>query len=114
MNGIKPLELTMALSKRSSRTITVDGSVYRWAVSGDSGYMWLIVELADEPGQRVEASFGYHDVVGPGGRITRQRRSVSPGVVRAVVLHALANGWQPERGGLKALRVDGEALLAVE
>jgi len=45
-------DLTMALSRRSSRSITVDGVEYRWAVSPDSGYLWLIVERADAPGQR--------------------------------------------------------------
>jgi hypothetical protein len=104
----------MALAKRSSRTITVNGSEYRWAVSPDSGYMWLVVELADGPGQRVEASFDYHDVVQADGRVTGQRRSVSPGVVRAVVLHALANGWRPDQGGLRPLRIDGEAVRPVE
>jgi len=104
----------MALAKQSSRTITVDGSEYRWAVSPDSGSMWLVVELADRPGQRVEAKFEYHDVVQLDGRMTGQRRSISPGVVRAVVLHALAKGWRPGRGGLKPLRVDGEAVRPVE
>ena len=100
----------MALAKRSSRTITIEGSDYRWAVSPGNGYMWLVVELGDQPGQRVEASFHYCDVVQADGGITRQRRSVSSSTVRAVVLHALANGWRPERGGLKPLRVDGEAV----
>ena len=104
----------MALANRSSRTITVDSSAYRWAVSPDSGSMWLVVELADQPGQRVEAAFDYHDVVQPGGRITAQRRSVSPGVVRAVVLHALANGWRPSQAGLQPLRVDSQAVRRAE
>jgi len=103
----------MALAKRTSRSITVAGVEYRWAVSPDSGYMWLVVERAVEPGQRIEASFDYHDVVGPDGRMAGQRRSVSPDVVRAVVLYALANGWHPDQGGLKPLRVDGEAVRPV-
>src|SRR4051794_41149136 len=103
----------MALAKRGSRTICVDGIAYRWAVSPDSGCMWLIVERARGPGQRVEASFDYHDVVEPDGRIVRQRRTLSPGVVRAVVLHALAKGWQPEQRGLAPLRMDGEAVQPV-
>jgi hypothetical protein len=100
----------MALAKRMSRSIMVDGVAYRWAVSPDSGYMWLVVERAANPGQRIEASFDYHDVVRPDGHMAGQRRSVSPGVVRAVVLHALANGWRPGQGGLKPLRIDGEAV----
>ncbi|MEM7627449.1 MAG: hypothetical protein AAF333_17775 [Planctomycetota bacterium] len=104
----------MALAKRSSRTISIDGLEYRWAVSPDSGYLCLVVERADRPGQRVEASFDYHDVVQPDGCIAGQRRSVSPGVVRAVVLHALANGWRSEAPGLKPFRVDGEAVRPVD
>jgi len=103
----------MALAKRSSRTITVDGARYRWAVSPDSGYMWLVVERADRPGQRLRACFAYHDFVQPDGLVTGQLRPVSPGVVRAVVLHALANGWRPEQRGLKPFQVDGEAVQPV-
>ena len=100
----------MSLAKRTSRTLSINGVRYRWAVSPDSGYLWLVVEHAHRPGQRIEAKFVYHDVVQPDGAFSEQRRSVSPGVVRAVVEHALANGWQPEQGGLKPLRVDGEAI----
>jgi hypothetical protein len=100
----------MALSKRNSRTIQIDDVEYRWAVSPDSGYMWLIVELAASPGQRIEASFDYHDEARPDGHGSAQCRSISPGVVRTVVLHALASGWRPRQRGLKALRVDGKAV----
>ena len=74
--------------------------------------MWLVIQLAEGSGQRVEAKFEYHDVR-PHGRIVEQRRSVAPGVVRAIVLHALGNGWQPEQRGLKPLRVDGEVVRPV-
>ena len=103
----------MALAKRSSRAITITGVQYRWAVSPDSGCLWLVVERAGEPGQRLEASFEYRDIVGPDDRNAGQGRSVSPGVVRAVVLHALANGWHPEQRGLAPLRVDGEAVRPI-
>ncbi len=91
----------------------VSGVAYRWAVSPDSGHMWLVVERADRAGQRVEASFDYHDEVWSDGRVSGHGRSVSPGVVRAIVLHALVNGWRPEQGGLRPFRVDGEAVRLV-
>jgi hypothetical protein len=72
----------MALSKRNSRTIHIDGVEYRWAVSPDSGCMWLIVELAASPGQRIEALFDYHDkppAVDNHGSM--QCRSISAGAI---------------------------------
>lgn len=108
----------MGLAKRGTRRITVGGSAYRWVVSPDDGYMVLVAELADEPGQRLEASFNYHDIhelAGPGAsRIAGQRRSVSPGVVSVVIEVALRRGWQPSRRGLKAFRVhDADQLVPV-
>lgn len=99
----------MALARKGSQIINVDGTAYRWVVSPDSGYMWLIVERAKNPGQRIEAQFDYHD------RLQRdyslvQRRSITLGVVSNIIGHALMNGWQPGMPGLKALRVDGEAV----
>jgi len=65
-------------------------------------------------GQRVEATFDYREVVAPDARSARQRRSVSPGKVRAVVLHALTNGWHPEQRGHKPMRFNGESLHPVD
>jgi len=100
----------MALSKRKSRTISVNGVKYRWALSPDSGCMWLIIEDADSPGQLVEARFDIHDAVAPDGRLSSQRACVSPGVVRTIILHALHRGWHPQQRGLKALRIDGDVV----
>jgi hypothetical protein len=56
--------------------------------------MVLVAEAADAAGQRLEAFFSYHDVYAPaeqgGRRVVGQRRSVSPGVVRQVILAALS------------------------
>ena len=103
----------MAFAKRTSRTIRVDGEEYRWVLSPDDGYMWLIVQHARSQGQRIEAHFNYHDVLtnGDWGKNLGQRRSVSPGAVRAVVLHALSKGWRSQERGLKPFRIDGEAVV---
>ena len=108
----------MGLAKRGTRRIAVDGAAYRWVVSPDDGYMVLVAELADSPGQRLEAFFRYHDVCEPAGagavRIVGQRRSVRPGVVREVLVAALARGWQPARPGLPPFRVqDADELVPV-
>jgi hypothetical protein len=105
----------MALAKKGTRRITVDGIAYRWVVSPDDGYMILVAEWADGPGQRLEAFFQYHDVHEPAGqgafRIVGQRRSISPGVVRALILAALARGWQPLVRVANAFRIPDADLL---
>jgi hypothetical protein len=106
----------VGLATRGTRCITVDGAAYRWVVSPDDAYMVLVAELANEPGQRLEALFRYHDLCeAPGAgvlRIVGQRRTVRPGVVRAVVQVALRRGWQPSRRGLPAFRVlDADELV---
>lgn len=108
----------MALASKGTRRITVEGIDYRWVVAPDDGYMFLVVELADDPGQRLEAYFGYHDVLQPAeagaSRIVGQLRSVSPGVVRAVILSALGRGWQASRKGLPPFRVNAETIVPVD
>ena len=99
----------MALAKRGSRRITVEGVVYRWAVSPDDGFMVLVVERAEAPGQRLEAFFGYGDIREPDRagttRTVGQGCVIGPGVVRLVVLSALANGWRPDTPIARAFRI---------
>ena len=51
----------MGLPTKGSRSITVADTVYRWLASPDDGYLRLIVEQRDDPGQRLVACFHYHD-----------------------------------------------------
>lgn len=84
----------MTLPRKDARNIVVGDHTYRWAVSPDSGSMFLIVESAEHDGQRLEARFAYDDGQGT------QRRIIRPGQVRAVIETALARGWQPaQRSG---------------
>jgi hypothetical protein len=99
----------VGLAKRGTRRSVVGGVVYRWVVSPDDGYMVLVAELADEPGQRLEAYFRYQDVCEPEVvgvlRIVGQRRAIRPGVVLSVIQAALSRGWQPSQRGLPPFRV---------
>jgi hypothetical protein len=98
------------LARKGTRRITVEGASDRWVVAPNDGYMVLVVEPAGGPGQRLEAYFRYHDMNEPAevgaSRVVGQRRSIRPGVVRAVVLAALGLGWQPSGRGLPAFRID--------
>lgn len=108
----------MAMPKKNSRRIIVGGQVYRWIVSPNDGFMTLAAELAENPGQRVEAFFNYHDLyephesLGPGAlRIVGQRRSITPAVARTVIEAAVARGWQPSERGRDAFRIPNAELL---
>jgi hypothetical protein len=108
----------MALAKKGTRLINIDGTAYRWAVSPDDGFMVLVAELARRPGRRLEAFFRYHDIYEPDGpgalRIVGQRRSIGPRAVRTVVLAALVRGWQPAARGRGPYRIcDAETLVPV-
>jgi hypothetical protein len=111
----------MAMPKKGTRRIDVDGQAYRWLVSPNDGYIALVVESAEEPGQRLEAYFRYHDRYEPLGtgaeRIVGQARSISPGTARAVIEAALRGGWQPSRRGLDVFRIavpEAERLVPVD
>lgn len=93
----------MGLSTKGSRSIFVGDVAYRWVVSAHNGFLRLIVERREDPGQRLIAWFHHHDsyVRDPAGQWHRvaQLRSISPTLVRATIILALERGWQPEKKG---------------
>jgi hypothetical protein len=108
----------MTLPKKKTRRITVEGIAYHWIAAPNDVYITLIVECADNPGQRLEAFFEYHDILLPAGedvsRVVGQRRSVSPSSVRCIIQAALGRGYQPSRRGLAPFRVlDAEQIAPI-
>jgi len=106
----------MALAKKGTRTLVINDIRYRWVVSRDFGggenaraeTLTLVVELADEPGQRLEAVFAYHDL--PNSNVPADRQTISPKVVREIILFALQKKWRPTQRGLRSLRFQEDAL----
>ncbi len=90
----------MALARKGSRSIAVGDQKFRWVVSPDSGYMVLVAELADEPGQRLEAQVNYSHT-----DALEQDVVVTPSVVRCAIELALLEGWRPEARGLPPFRL---------
>jgi len=78
----------MGLAKKGSRKIEVDGRTYRWVLSPDSGFAVLVIELWDDPGQRLEAFTGYESPVG-------LTQAVTPRGVAETIRFALREGWEP-------------------
>lgn len=76
----------MGLPKKGSSKIKVADKSYRWAVSPDSGYMHIVVQLDSGKGQRLQVLVDYEP-------------SVTPSIVRDCILEALKKGWKPEKPG---------------
>jgi hypothetical protein len=87
------------LARHGSRSLTVDAIAYRWAVSGDSGFVTLVVER-ETGGQRLLATctpFAYD--------ARELHRAITPKGVARLVRHASTLGWQPRHLGLPPMRL---------
>jgi hypothetical protein len=94
----------MALVKKHSRVITVDGLAYRWRVRRRPTYaqatalspLSFAVERADRKGSVLIATMpGSH----PSNWLGAASTPVVPSIVAAVIRLARERGWQPERPG---------------
>lgn len=82
----------MALSKKSSREIYVDGDTYRWVFSPDSGFFYVVVQSAIGDGARLEAQSSSDWIDFGDAHIS------SRDVARLIRL-ALKDGWSPSING---------------
>jgi len=94
----------MALARRGSRRIVVDGLVFRWLVRRRPTYcqalgwspLTFVAELRDGSGALlVMALPGAH----PGNWLGLPGTAVRPATVAAGIRQAMAAGWQPRRPG---------------
>lgn len=81
----------VALSRKNSRSITVDEITYRWAFSTDSGYATIVLQHGSGAGQRVEAHTGQWN--------WGDKRTVSPATVCRLINLAQSQGWEPTSSG---------------
>jgi hypothetical protein len=92
----------MALSRKGSRLIHVEGESYRWVVKREETARHLVVEAVRSPGQRLYVEFD-HDT------------SMIPSLVSRFILEALAGGWRPhERGPQMSFGLAGDQLVPLE
>ncbi|MCU0544545.1 MAG: hypothetical protein MUE44_20640 [Oscillatoriaceae cyanobacterium Prado104] len=85
----------MGISKKGSRLIKVNDLEYRWVVKSDDYGMSLVVESAENPGQRMITWLEYGNII-------------SPGLVRKAILYAIDRGWHPqEKGQQIVFRLEG-------
>ncbi|MGH4029324.1 hypothetical protein ACQB60_10360 [Actinomycetota bacterium Odt1-20B] len=94
----------MALVKKGSRRITVDGASYRWRVRGRPTYgqalVWspltYAVELTDSPGSVLVVTTNQPH---PSNWLIESASSIVPSVVADSIRTARINGWVPEKPG---------------
>ena len=77
----------MALARRGSRTIVVNGQSFRWVVSPNDGWMDLVVE--SESTGRWSVQLEYNDQRLVNGHL-KQQAQITPKVVRENILEHLS------------------------
>ncbi|MET9251599.1 hypothetical protein [Nonomuraea sp. NPDC003709] len=94
----------MAIPKKGSRLITVDGTVFRWHVrrkptycQGNSwGPMTFAVELADASGRVLLVALPCSR---PDAWWGERTMAIRPALVTATIRMALGSGWNPQQAG---------------
>lgn len=93
----------MALVRKGSRPITVDGVVYRWRVrrrpgpaAGPAAPLSFAVEQVDAHGAVLLVTM---PAAPAGTPVPGPTPSVLPSTVAAAIRVARTGGWRPERGG---------------
>jgi hypothetical protein len=94
----------MALVRKGSRLIAVDGVVYRWRIRGrptyGQGLGWrplaYAVERAEKPAGTLLV---LTDRPHPGNWVGLPSNAVVPGDVAQAIRRARERGWEPDRAG---------------
>ncbi|GAA2389811.1 hypothetical protein [Dactylosporangium salmoneum] len=77
----------MALRRKGSRTVVVDGRRYRWVITlRAEPVQGVVVELAEGPASRLVA-------------YTNEFAVITPGMVALGIRAALSAGWEPDMRG---------------
>ncbi|MEV4300010.1 hypothetical protein [Microbispora rosea] len=93
----------MAIPRKGSRLITVDGVAYRWRIRRKPTYRQAIegsltfaIELAEGPGRVLLVSLPFSR---PDAWVGERAMAVRPALVAEVVRMALGQGWDPCQAG---------------
>ncbi|MEL6400899.1 MAG: hypothetical protein AAF773_04555 [Cyanobacteria bacterium P01_D01_bin.115] len=87
----------MAIPRKGTRKISIDGKAYRWFAQVDSDYFTksFIIESIDDDRYCVTGGFEYqHDLV------------ISPCIIEQAVQQAIEGGWEPGVSQVKKFIID--------
>jgi len=109
----------MAMPKKGSRALVVDGHKYRWGIRrteqdthwneyGMENRLTISVENYENPASMLCISYfcgGGYDGIGPNPRLaaTGEEMKITPSDVEQWIRTALGQGWKPETKGAKFL-----------
>ena len=109
----------MGMRKKWSRLITVDGVRYRYHVAEDhfdGCELNVCIQQAQPAGQRLMSGFRKlmaWTEVAPGHRSGRVvPHTVTPRVIRQLILAALERGWRPSESGLGTFHLPGSQVVS--
>lgn len=92
----------MALPKKKSRIINIDGNQYRWLVGPNDGYNVFVAEKEGVAGQKIEVYFDteidkywteFPNISGLNLKILKPKDAAF------IIRQALEQGWEPEKKG---------------
>jgi hypothetical protein len=94
----------MAIPKKGSRLITVDGVTYRWRIRRKPTYcqgngwgpLTFAVESAEKPGRVLLVALPF---VRPDAWLGGRTMAVRSALVAAIIRTALERGWEPRQAG---------------
>ncbi|QEC78272.1 hypothetical protein [Mucilaginibacter ginsenosidivorax] len=92
----------MTLPKKGLRNITVDNIKYAWSTTGTDDAISLSIIPMKQQNRVITAYFEYHSKVthewilpdGGKGQGAKQKIVITGYIVRQVILHAIAKGWE--------------------
>jgi len=102
----------MTIPKKGSRSIDIENNTYRYKVTGNDMIIDVIVEKENCHGQKLISSFEYHNE-SLSGSLKAQERKVTPATIKALVIYALENGWEPDVKGKKDININGEEIIPI-
>ena len=92
----------MTISKKNSRTININGELFRWVISPDSGFVVFVAEHEEIKGQRIEVYIN-SDIddfwVDFPHVESSNLRIVKPKLARTIIIQAIEDGWSYKEAG---------------
>ena len=95
----------MAIPKKCTRQINVDGHSYRWITKIDYDYSmkFFIIESQEDNRYQIQGGFDYE-----------LNFVISPSMIKQAIQIARENGWEPGISNVRKMAVDSKQIVISE